>query len=989
MPAAAPGVGDELVGREAELARLRDLADLSVEHGAQLALVTGEAGIGKTTMTSAFVRSLAESGWGAHVGHSIEYADRTLPLGPIIAIVSSVLRGDADDTDALVGPHRADLAALLPELDWGDQGVDAGSDVGRLFDAITHLLIAAARRRPLVLVVEDIHWADAATRDVLSSLVHTLRDARVLILVTERAGATSRDHPLRGWIAEMRRLVNAHALELSGLTRGELEEQATRLLDEHPDPALIDDLVERTGGNPYFSRELVLTRQSGGMALPVSLVEFLTARVNRLEADERELLRALAVVGGVADHRLLAAMLPDLDVSRLLRSLFDASILEVSGNELAFGHALLREAILREVLPFEAEDLHRSAAEAIEADPRRGESLSDLTSLAVHWSNAGDHDRSLAAAVRAAEAAAAVAASEAAAELSLQALHEWPAAGDPEALTGTTRLELLTDTADRLAACLRSTEALAMVDEALAGWARQLRPAERALLLAWKAPVHWHMGNPDETARLLVEAEQLVDDDVSAAAAQVHHRISKQALADGLVTPALAAAERAISIAESEGPEVALVEAMTAKALAVGVTSDLDAGVELARDARATALRQHLVPQVANAFRTEMLIIVFQAGRTEDSLEVSRQALAYAELHCGPRWRAELQLDLCFGYLDAGRYAEAETLLDQLLETELEDLASLTVLQSSAVHALGIGDLDRAATHLDRADEIADRYQSSQETGFQARLRSELARRRARPDEALHHVDIALELHLSGDNLTYTREAIVEKLRVLRLRRDSGLDDPPEVVDDIAAQVEGFDDDGVANRAMRAQMDLELAALRGDVDVEQGEAAAEALEAVGYLHEAAQALLLVAERLASTNDDAEPVVRRLADLTAQHGMTVLAERTRSLAAVSRIDLTDGEVDQTPATDGAPAPLPLQLTPREVEVMALVAEGLTNKAIGERLFLSHRTVSTHISNLLAKLGVANRGEAAAAFHRLGLAEVIDLRDSEQASESRAG
>ncbi|MCP3911410.1 MAG: AAA family ATPase [Actinomycetia bacterium] len=968
-----------LIGRQPEFDHLRAVADLAVEHGVQMVLVSGEAGIGKTTLTSGFLHQLTESGWSGHIGRCIDYADRTMPFGPVISILRSVLLSDLEDIDELVGHHRRDLAALLPELaDEINEVASLDGDVDRLFGAIAATLHASALKRPLAIRIEDIHWSDAATRDLLTSLVHTLGRARVLLVVTERFGATDRNHPVRTWMAESRRLPNVHSMELEGLSRDELETQAGQVLGGTPDPDLVDELVERTRGNPYFAHELLVARRDGSLELPVSLIEFLSSRVSRLTDDERELLRALAVVGGGADHRLLSAMLPDLEVGPLQRALFDTSILTIEGSAITFGHALLREAILSDVLPFEAEELHRRAAEAIVDDPSRGESLSDLTSLALHWAAAQDPDRSLTAAIRAATSAAAVAAYAAAADMSRQALWAWPGASNPEERTGMSRDQLLAQAVDWLASCYRGAEAVEAIREALAGWARELPASQRALLLARMAPIQWHLGNPPETARLLDEAKLLVGDEVSPEAAQIHHRISKQALANGQIHPALEAAERAIAIAKSQGPLVVLIEATTTKALATGVTLDLDAGVALARTARKMALEHKLVSQVANTFRTEMLIVAFRAGRTEACIEASRQGLGYAELHCGPRWQSEFRLDLFLSLVEAGRVHEAGPLQEILLGSELDDLRRLTVVQASALHALAVDDLDQAQTFLDEATEVAGRYQSAQETGFQSRLQAELARRRGQLDEALELVDEALELQLVEDNVMFTRESIIEKLRIVRACRTAGRPDLDELILQVTQLADDFDGEGLANEAMRALMGLELGAINGNLDRDAGHRAVAMLEESGALHESAQARLLLIEDLVATDVDPEEVqaqAQALHKLATENGMVWV---------LGQLTATTGEAQapgKAPAPTADPAELPHRLTTREVEVMSLLAEGLTNKGIGERLFVSPRTVGTHISNLLAKLGVTTRGEAAAAYHRLGLAEVIDLRDAD--------
>lgn len=956
-----------------------------------MTLLSGEAGIGKTSLSLEALAQLEENGWSTHVGYCIEFVDSAIPFGPIISILRSVLLDNLDQVDELIGHRREDLAGLLPELTDADQAGPTSlvGDVDRLFDAITFCLASAAKRRPLALLVEDIHWADAATRDLITSLVRNLGPARILLVVTERSGALTRRHPLRTWLAEHRRMHNVHYLALEGLTEDDVAQHAESVLQEPADPSLVAELLARTGGNPYYCHELLVARRDGNQALPSSLADFLTSRLERLADDERDVLRALAVAAEPVSHRMLTAMMPDRPVGELVRSLFDAAILVLDGSDYAFDHALLREAILRDLLPFEQEELHRRVAEAITADPQRGDSLSDLVSLAMHWAGANDTDRSLAAAVAASRAAASVAAYESAADLALQAFTSWPNASAPEEATGLTRDQLLLQAVAWLASCYRGDEAIAHINEALAGWAGQLPAARRALLIAKMAPIYWDLGNPPEAHRVIDEARRIVPDEVSPEVAQVHHRMAKQAVSDGQIEPARESAERVIAIASVVGPKVELVEAMATMALATGVTGDLAGGLELAAESRELALEAGLVSQVANTYRTEMLIIVFQAGRTEECLEASRRGLAYAEQHCGPRWRADFRLDLCLSYVEAGRLKEAEPHLEILLASEFDDLRRLTVLQAAGLHAMARDSLDEASDFLTSATEIASRYQSAQETGAQMRLLAELARRQGRLLDAGKLIDDALEFQLAEDNLTYTRESIVEKLRIVTESITLGQAGVDKQLTEARALVADFEGSGPANVALRALMDLQLDSIDGTIDPEQANATVKALCDIGYLVEAAEASLLSLAHSASDSGveraELESAFIEVHDLATTHGMASVRKRLVALARTVKISLSDDAESLAPMRAVVPD-YPHFLTKREVEVMAVLAEGLTNKGIGERLFVSPRTVSTHISNVLAKLGVATRGEAAAAYHRLGLAEIIDLRDTDSVERS---
>jgi DNA-binding CsgD family transcriptional regulator/tetratricopeptide (TPR) repeat protein len=962
-----------MVGRARELAAFDDLADRAVEDGAQFVIVSGEAGIGKSTLIEYVKNERTGARWSVHTGHCIEYAERTLPFDPIVGILRSILDVAPDTIDELVNHRRADLSALLPELRArGIDGASLSGDVDRLIDAISTLLIRAADRRPVMLVIEDIHWADAATRDLLASLVHSLGTARVLAVISQRTGSVPRGHVFHTWLAEIGRFPNVTTINLEGLGRDALAEQARNILGT---PAAASDLVElerRTGGNAYFSHELLHAQRAGNDALPSSLSGFLTSRIQRLDPNQQLVLRAMAVAGRPIHHRVLSRLLPDIDVAALARQLFDAAIIITEGSDLAFAHALMREAILPDVLPFEAEELHRGLAEIMGESLGPTPSPADLATVAAHWQQANDPVRALPATVRAAHAAAGVAAYESAADLARQALGHWGMVTDPESIADSTRDRLTIAAADWLVASNQANAAADLLDDALRSWGSGLPDGRRALLLAKLAPIRFEIGKPDEAAGLIDTAVDLVDGETSAEAAQVHHRASKLSLAIGSIHPAIESAERAIAIAETTGPETVLVEALTTKALGLGVTNSLDAGVELVREARRRALSRNLVSQVAFTYRTEMMIINYRLGRTEASLQALRDGLAYADRNCGPSLRLDIRLDLALGLVEAGRLVEAGPVLDELLAAPSARLRGLVILQAAALHRLLSGDLDRSAEHLASANALSKRIRSAQETGFQHRLEAELARRHGRYDEALALVDRALDYQLTSDNVTFTRESILEKCRIVRA---IGTDDPVRAlalrpdVEELVAMMAGADP---GSAALSTLMGLELGLIDQSVTAATATAVLNRLSMFGFGAETLQASLIRVELLAAEATNPEEMIDELVGLRslgARSGMRWLTEgANRIIDEIGlAIDLTDDSAREQPSTEQDHG-----LTAREVEVLGLLARGLTNKEIGAELYVSHRTISTHVSNLLAKLHLKNRSEAAAAYHRLGFA-----------------
>lgn len=980
-----------VVGRDPELQILGEFAVETVEGGAQVVFVSGEAGIGKSTLVTHFLAELAHTHWGVHVGQCIEYAERAIPFGPIIGLVRSVLADAGDQADEILGHHRGDLAALLPE--WRIDGVDGASltgDVDRLIDAISTVLVRAAEAHPIALFIEDIHWADAPTRDVVASLVHSLREARILVIVSERTGAVPLGHLLRTWLAEQRRFPNVHTVLLAGLSTAALTEQAEHILGETPDPALVAELAERTGGNAYFSSELLQAKRSGGLTLPTSLADFLTSRLERLGTTEQDVLRAMAVAGKDVSHRVLAAALPTIDIGPPLRQLFDTALITVEHGDYHFGHALMREAILRRVLPFEAEQLHRRIAEAMTADSSRGQTLADLATLAMHWAGANDTERSLTALIEACQASAKVAAYESAAELAIDALQRWAIVDNAEQLTGTTRDALTIDASDWLTASDQSEQAGELLADAIDDWATGLPTGRRALLLAKLAPIRFLNGRPGEASSLLTEAVSLVGDEVSPEAAQIHNRSSKLALLNASIRPAMEAADRAIEIATDVGSERVLIEAMCTKALGLGVTVSKEAGIDLVRDARRRAMNTNLVSQTAGTYRTEMMIIYFREGRTQESLDVLRQGSEFAARRCGPSVRLDILHDLALGLVEDGNLVEAAPLLDDLLAHPGQSLRSLVVLQTKALASLLAGDLDEAEVVLTSARKLAIRF-AAQEMGFQFRLDAELSRRRGHFETALRAIDAALEVQLSKDNITFIRESIIEKCRLVRTIAAVDAARAAELRPAVEQLVNGFETDNQASTALKDLMRLELELADGKVRAEDAAALATRLAANGFGSDAKQTVLLHAQLLAVQKPDSDQLTEALVELRKlgeASGMSPLCHAADAISESANvsIDLTDvvdlteaGPSDapqqSTPGQDAAKeqADATHGLTPREIEVLGFLARGFTNKEIGSELFVSHRTISTHVSNLLAKLHLKNRSEAASKYHELGFSK----------------
>jgi len=310
-------------------------------------------------------------------GGCVPLGEEGLPFAP----VTQALRGLARDLDpaeleAVAGPAGADLARLVPDLAWGGKAAAGAAAMdarqGRLFELLLGVVERLAVRAPLLLVIEDLHWADRSTRDLVAFLATNLRSGPVLLLLTFRSDELHRLHPLRGLLGELARNRRVQRLELPRFSRAELAEQLAGLLGAAPPSRLVEEIYARSEGNPFFTEELVLAGDGAGPgALPPSLQEVLLTRVVRLGPRTQLVLGVAAAAGPGAAQPMLAAVagMGEAELLEGLREAVDQQVLlpEPDGEGYVFRHALVAEAVYGELLPGERVHLHTALAGALEA----------------------------------------------------------------------------------------------------------------------------------------------------------------------------------------------------------------------------------------------------------------------------------------------------------------------------------------------------------------------------------------------------------------------------------------------------------------------------------------------------------------------------------------------------------------------------------------------------------------------------------------------
>jgi DNA-binding NarL/FixJ family response regulator/tetratricopeptide (TPR) repeat protein len=972
---AVPRTTTELVGRNGELARLVAALDQAGGGAASVVVLDGDAGVGKTRLLAELLSTAEARDLLTVVGHCVDLGDVPPPYLPFTEMFARLAgqRPELVDDVRLGFPA---LARLLPRAGESPAGAGDRVDRGELFEAVVGALGALADKQPLLVVVEDIHWADQATRDLLGFLFTRLSAEPVTVVASFRTDDLHRRHPLRPTLAQWSRLAAVQRLHLEPLAAGHVRALVRSLSSGSVSERELRSIVRRADGNAFFAEELVAAGQFADVqALPWQLADLLLVRLDRLSTDARELVRVAAVGGRRVTHELLetVADLPAGALEEALREAVDAHILEptASGRGYTFRHALLGEAIYDDLLPGERVRIHAAYARA-EAD--RGGSPAEL---ARHARASHDLPTAYRASLRAGEEAMAIAAPQEALQHYQTALEIVPQLPDPVAERATEPAPLILSVVDAAVSAGRSYRGLRLAREALAalpadapaltraqllyavslagvggeaeldmlhGTAEALRltPAEpattfRAKLTALHARLNLVFGRGSEAESWAHEAvrlaQELDEPGVAADADTTLAVLRKRALEPEAAAEYL---HRVADEAERAGETISELRSRYSIGSLFYELGELDqAGAayehawrragELGRpwtshgmDARAmTGLIQYTRGDWDAALRTYDL-----SGQAPTALAEALMASGALAVRVG---RGEPGVDTLLAELRPWWPREARVAVN-------------TVVAALELHQYH-GDVESAFAVLD--DAIALLSTLWQEPWFLARIR-------------LSALTVATVAQAVGGAPEAARAALVERAR-------------PVVADGRTSAENGLRAGrrlGVEALAWRARLEAEWARLRWLAGVDapsQDEHVAAwqaAVDGFGYgnvVEQAhGQARLAAVLRAAGRGSEA----RQQADLARATARRLRAEPL--LAEIRALGLTPGA---KPAGQGRDA-----LTEREREVLALLVEARTNRQIARQLYISEKTASVHVSNIMAKLGVRSRNEAAALARR---------------------
>ena len=996
MTPAAPRVGDtqpvgsrvtstRLIGRAVELDVLRAGLAAAALGEPGMVLVGGDSGAGKTRLLAALREHAEEEGARVFVGDCLELGDAELPYAPLIGALRPLVRDGDPVFDALAPAQRAELGRLLPGLERGAPSRGDRPDASaqsRLFEALLALLDALSADAPVLLGIEDLHWADPSTRACLTFLLRSLAQERVLVVGTYRADELHRRHPLLPLLADLDRDPRVQRLSLQPLALDQVAQALQDILGRTPGPELVERLYARSEGNPLYLEELVAAGPDGRGALPSSLREALMVRIERLDDAAQELLRLLAV-GHRLDHALLA------DASGLDPATLRAALREAVASHLVaadehgrhvFRHALLREVVADDLLPGERTELHLALARALERRAGAADAGPQVAALtAHHFFEAGERPAALRATMAAADAAECIRAYGEAAGLFERALALWDQVPDPESLAGEDHVSLLARAGEAHFAAGDGARQEAPLRSALAGVDRAADPALAARLLEQLARGQRSQNRTREALDTAREGLALVEGRPSAERAALLGFLSKTRMVQGKWRDAAEIARETLAVAEAVGDRSSEILALDSLGLSLAALGDLPEGCAFLRQAIDMARAHDEIDAACTAY-LNLADILHLKGRSDEAAEVLAEGLAIAEPGRSQRWLHTLLAEIA---LDRGDWDVVEMHLpppgrrvsgNDLLNTGLR----------RAELALGRGEQELARTLLGELGPAAAEVAEPQYLGAYGVLLAELRRRDGDLDGAGEAIDEAL------DRIEFCTEDVMRLARVCAVglvveadraerARDLGRAGPEAkraraCVRTLLARLRATaQDGGPVAQAWVLTGEAHAARARGRSDPARWAKAAGAWEALGRPYPAACARLREAEALTAADDRAAAGVAADSALaTAQRlGAGWLAGEATTLIARGRLRVAPAA---TAAREDGPVPAedPFGLTTRERQVLALVAQGATNRQIGGELFMAEKTASVHVSRILAKLDVRSRTQAAAVAHRLGLA-----------------
>jgi DNA-binding CsgD family transcriptional regulator len=943
-------VSPSLVGRVAETAEVRAAYERALTRRPVTMLISGEAGIGKSRLVATVAGTLPGDPLVLY-GGCLELGAEGAPYVPFVAILRDLVRRLGRERVAALLPRPGStLGDLLPGL--GPPPARYGRV--RLLEEMLHLVTRVSETRPVVLVVEDLHWADASSRELFTYLARNLDGGAVLLVGTVRTGELAAGHPNRQLLAELARGGDVVRLSVGPLEQRYVAELLAAIDGRPPDRARSARIHERSGGNPLFVEAL----SDAGEASAGDLRSLLLDRLTGLPAAAREVLAALAVAGAELSDATVSAVsgLPERRLRRAVTDLAGRDLVLVGEDAYAIRHELIREAVYASLLPAQRRRLHARYAEVIAV-----RDAGDMV-LAEHWLAAGEPERALPAAWHAADRAARQNAYDEQLHLLELILTRWDQVAEPCGIVGADRTTVLERAAAAALAAGRPATGVEHATAALAGLDPRAEPPRVARLLGLRGQsqnrvdgtgihdlehaitlvppgssdtlrgellsalafvgvgAHRHDDSRRYAAEALDLAERLGDDGLRAPALLVLAALDGM---DGDVERAEGMFAEVRRAAEAAADEHTFLTTFQWEAALAESAGRYERAAELAGAGQRAAERLGRARSRGSALASARAVPLRLLGRWDEALRIVQDTLADGP---PPLYAAFLRLVAADIARCRGETDRFETLLRELTEF--------------AVHARGAAEakagiaMQRIAWALDQGDpDLADRILGEQLTA------------------ASRQPDITLRLAVLGARIQRARRATAPRNRRVAGQCADRLAQLTRMADSVRAVTPAL-------TAHRRTFDAVAAGTPATWD-----RAAAAWRDLGNPYETATALTDAAAAALAANNrpGARSRLREARTIAADLSAAPLLARIDDLTTRGRL----GE------DTGAPARGDFGLTRRELDVLRVLARGRSNAQIAAELFITANTVATHVGRILTKLGATTRTEAVTRAHERGL------------------
>jgi DNA-binding CsgD family transcriptional regulator/tetratricopeptide (TPR) repeat protein len=928
-----------MIGRAAEREALSAAYGRALAGQSQFVVITGPAGIGKTRLVEDLIARSAADDVRSLTGESAPFVGAALAFGPF-------------------------AAALRDQVGWLVDNDSSSHMLTRRHRLFVRVLGVLTRLAPLLLVLEDLHWADDSSRELLDFLATRLRAWPVMLVATVRDDEL--DDGARRWLTELECRPRVLRLRLAPLADADIAEVIADLLPAVTSQDTKAAVISAAAGNPLYARELASV---GPAAMPASITDAVLASAREGAALTRTVINQVSVADSGMSHELLAATVPvaETRLFAAVRKAVSCGLLASSGDGYAFTHALIRHVIYTQIQPGERRRLHRRLAEALAARPNPDPGL-----LAEHWRRAGSPDRAAPAAIQAARRAVSVGAYPEASRnyrLALE-LAGWRPENGPDLLEEAARAAGWAGDPEQAAIW---TQAAIWAADAMPGSAAA-PPADRARRLERLGRYLWEIGSLGAAVDATEQALGLLDDagEPSALQARVLAALATRRMLMGARNRTMSLALRSVAIAEQAGAAAVQAHGLATLGTIKAQRGQLDDGLADLRAAFTLARRIGSAEDTAQAAANHVYTL-YRAGRFAEALDLARDVKDVLNaLDAPPSMTLRIDTNAAAALVASGQWTEADLLLDELITASAASFTRYPRLLQLEL-AVGRGEHERATT---LAETLRKAPEDPRVLGA---LHGCLA------EQALNAGDLGVAAAEVVDGLAALTGATIaeEEIRLMavgaRLSADLALlpEPPPlEIPDEwaplaatfterVRVIVTGYGAGQPDVAAFAALVQAEHARQSGRDSRAIWRAVAEAWRKAGRPYREAYARLREAEA-ASRARRWDQVTRALA------ACENLARRLQALPLLAQAkDLSrrvrlSGRVVRPSEPDAL-----LDLTGREMDVLAHLVTGDSNRQIARALFISDRTVAVHVSRILDKLGVRNRTEAATVGARLGL------------------